>query len=82
MDVSLPSGKFINNQTSEIKPSESFAEEFEKFTEAVKGKVSSGTSSKFNKALQKFMKRYESLTENYSVSKLWFNIRWKVKKWN
>ena len=54
----------------EIKPSESVAEEFEKFTEAVKEKVSSGTMTDFNKAFQKFMKRYESLTENkknYSV---------------
>lgn len=83
VDVSLSSGKVTHNQTLEIKTSESNAEEFEKFTEAAKEKVSSGTSTQFNKALQKFRKRYEIFTENqknYSISKLWFNICWKIKK--
>ena len=83
VDVGLSSGKVTHNQTSEIKTSESVAEEFEKFTEAVKEKVSSGTSTQFNKALQKFRKWYESFTENqksYSISKHWFNICWEIKK--
>ena len=68
VDVSLSSGKVTNNQTSEIKLSESVTEGFEKFIEPVKEKVSSGTSTKFNKALQKFMKRYESFTENQKIT--------------
>ena len=64
----MSSGKITNNQTSEIKPSESVAEEFEKFTEAVKEKVSSGTSTWFNKTLQKFIKLYERFTENQKIT--------------
>ena len=68
VDVSLSSGKVTNNQSQEIKPSESVAEEFEKFTEAVKEKVSSGTSTGFNKTLQKFIKLYERFTENQKIT--------------
>ena len=67
VDVSLFSDKVTNNQTSEIKPSEPVAEEFENFTEAVKEKVSSGTGTEFNKDLQKFMKKYESFAENEKI---------------
>ena len=69
----------------EIKPSESVAGEFEKFTEVVKENNRSGTSTEFNKASQKFMKQYESFTENKKITafqNLMFNIRRKIKKSN
>ena len=68
VDFSLSSGKVTNNQISEIKPSESIAEEFEKLTEAVKEKISSGISTEFTNAFQKFMKRYESFNENKKIT--------------
>ena len=82
----MSSGNVTNNQTSEIKPSESVAEKFEKFAEAVKEKVSSGTSTELNKALQKFLKRNENFGSIFvGKSRNWIKVQptavshWKSK---
>ena len=72
----MSSGNITNNQTSEIKPSESVAEKFEKFAEAVKEKVSPGTSTEFDKALQKFLKRDENFGSIFvRKSRNWIKVQ-------